>query len=80
MSNSLLFAIGGVLFIITTGATIAFLLSRVMAAHRRQLLESESVSHIESDRFTEIYVRDDVAKMTVPAGIDAASGSVPPER
>ena len=70
MSDGLLFAVGGVLFIITTGATIAFLLSRVMAAHRRQLLESETISHIESERFTEIYVHDDDSKATIPAGID----------
>ena len=74
MSDGLLFAVGGVLFIITTGATIAFLLSRVMAAHRRQLLESEAISHIESERFTEIYVRDDDSKPTAPAGVDDPLG------
>lgn len=31
MSDAAIFAVGGVLFIITTWATIAFLLSRVMA-------------------------------------------------
>ena len=74
MSDGLLFAIGGVLFIITTGATIAFLLSRVMAAHRRQLLESEAISHIESERFTEIYVRDEDSALTTSAGVDNPLG------
>ena len=77
MSNTLLFAVGGVLFIITTGATVAFLLSRVMAAHRRQLLDSEAISHIESDRFTEIYVRDGQSKATAPAVVDDAVGRLP---
>ena len=74
MSDGFLFAIGGVLFIITTGATIAFLLSRVMAAHRRQLLESEAISHIESERFTEIYVRDGDSELTTSAGVDNPLG------
>lgn len=54
MSDALLFAIGGVIFIITTGATIAFLLTRVMAAHRRQIIESDA--RIEEDRFTELHI------------------------
>ncbi len=74
MSDVAIFAIGGVLFVITTGATIAFLLKQVMAAHRRQLLASEAISHIEEDRFTEIHVFDDDSKVTVPAGIDDAGG------
>lgn len=76
MSDVAIFAIGGVLFVITTGATIAFLLKQVMAAHRRELLESDAISHIEEDRFTELHIYDDESKVTAPAGIDDAGGSL----
>jgi hypothetical protein len=57
MSEGIIFGIGGVLFIGTTWATIAFFLSRLNELHRREILESPEVERIESDTFTEVYVK-----------------------
>jgi hypothetical protein len=73
MSDGIIFAIGGVLFLITTGATIAFLLSRFMELHRRELLKSPAIERIESDDFTEIYVA--ASEDAFSDGIDQPAGS-----
>ncbi len=57
MSEGIIFGIGGVLFIGTTWATIAFFLSRLNELHRREILESPEVDRIESDTFTDVYVK-----------------------
>lgn len=57
MSEGIIFGIGGVLFIGTTWATIAFFLSRLNELHRRDILESPGVERIETDTFTEVYVK-----------------------
>lgn len=56
MSDGLIFAIGGVLFIGTTWATIVFLLTRFSEAHRRDVLSSPIVDRIESDGLVERYI------------------------
>ena len=57
MSEGFIFGVGGVLFIGTTWATIAFFLSRINELHRRDILASPDVDRIESDTFTEVYVK-----------------------
>lgn len=59
MSDAAIFAIGSVLFIATTWATIAFLLVQVRSAHRDQVLEDPSMTVIQESPFTERYVKDD---------------------
>lgn len=59
MSDAAIFAIGSLLFIATTWATIAFLLVQVKSAHRDQVLEDPSVSVVQEGPFTERYVKDD---------------------
>ena len=57
MSDGVIFGIGGVLFIATTWATIAFFLSKLNELHRREVLASPEVVGIKSDTFTEVHVR-----------------------
>jgi hypothetical protein len=57
MSEGAIFAVGAVLFIATTWATIAFFLSKLNDVHRREMLASSEISGIESDTFTEVHVR-----------------------
>lgn len=59
MNDAAIFAIGSVLFIATTWATIAFLLVQVRSTHRDQILEDPGVSVVEEGPFTERYVKDD---------------------
>jgi hypothetical protein len=81
MSEGVIFGIGGVLFIGTTWATIAFFLSRLNELHRREVLESPAVERIESDTFTEVYVKtpDDVSQVPASESLDVApsGGSQP---
>ncbi len=58
MSDGVIFGIGGILFFATTWATIAFFLSRLSDLHRQDVLASPEVVGIESDTFTEVYVRE----------------------
>ena len=76
MSDGIIFGIGGVLFIGTTWATIAFFLSRLNEIHRREILETPGVERIESDTFTEVYVKspDGVSQVATPESPDVAAG------
>ena len=76
MSEGIIFGIGGVLFIGTTWATIAFFLSRINEMHRREILETPGVDRIESDTFTEVYVKspDAASQVATPEGPDVAAG------
>jgi hypothetical protein len=56
MTDGVIFAIGGVLFIGTTWATVAFLLTRFNELHRRDVLSSPVVDRIESDGLVERHV------------------------
>lgn len=53
----MLFSIGSVLFIATAWATIAYLLTRVQAARRAQVLADPEIE-VESERFTERFFRE----------------------
>ena len=55
MSDGVVFGIGGVLFIVTTWATIVFLMSKFIELQREDVLASQ-VSGIDSDTFTEVRV------------------------
>ena len=57
MSDGAIFAVGAVLFIATTWATIAFFLSKLNEMHRQEVLASPEVVGIESETFTEVHVR-----------------------
>ena len=57
MSDGVIFGIGGILFIATTWASIAFFLSKLSDLHRQEVLASPEVVGIESDTFTEVHVR-----------------------
>jgi hypothetical protein len=75
MSDGVIFGIGGVLFIATTWATIAFLLSRLNELHRREVLDSPTVARIESDTFTDVYVTSDLpSQRPGPEGVDEPGG------
>ncbi len=56
MSDGVVFGIGGILFIVTTWATIVFLMSKFIELQREDVLASPEVSGIESDTFTEMRV------------------------
>lgn len=56
MSDGVVFGIGGVLFIVTTWATIVFLMSRFIEMQREDVLASPEVSGIVSDTFTDLRV------------------------
>lgn len=56
MSDGVVFGIGGVLFIVTTWATIVFLMSRFIELQREDVLASPDVSRIVSETFTDVRV------------------------
>lgn len=56
MSDGVVFGIGGVLFIVTTWATIVFFMSKFIELQREDVLASPEVSGIASDTFTEMRV------------------------
>lgn len=56
MSDGVVFGVGGVLFIVTTWATIVFFMSRLIDLQREDVLASPEVSGIASDTFTEVRV------------------------
>jgi hypothetical protein len=56
MTDGVVFGIGGVLFIVTTWATIAFLMSKFIELQREDVLASPEVSGIVSDTFTDVRV------------------------
>lgn len=55
MSEVVIFAIGAVLFVVTTGATFSFGLVRVHELQIEDLERSERISSVEDLGLTEIY-------------------------
>lgn len=55
MSEAIIFAIGSVLFVLTTGATVTFGLYRSHELQVRDMEESERITEIEERGLTEIY-------------------------
>jgi hypothetical protein len=78
MSEGIIFGIGGVLFIGITWATIVFFLSRLNELHRREILESPRVERIESDTFTEVYVKTHggASQLSSAESLDPPAGEV----
>ena len=57
MSEIAIFAFGGVIFIVTTWATVAFGLRRIHELQREDLEDSPRIEEVvEDSNFTEIYV------------------------
>lgn len=57
MSDIWLFGVGSVVFIMTTWATLAFLLSRWDTLYRRDLAESPAISEVQPEGdFTERHI------------------------
>jgi hypothetical protein len=79
MSEGVIFGVGGVLSIGITWATIAFFLSRLNELHRQEILESPSVARIESDTFTEVYVRtpEGASRVSMSDGDDEPDRRIP---
>ena len=82
MSEGVIFTIGGILFIATTWATIAFLLSRVNELHRREVLSSSAVERIETDGLVERYVSrpDPNSELALSEPVDELGGGAPESR
>jgi hypothetical protein len=61
MTEIAIFAFGGVIFIVTTWATVAFGLRRIHELHREDLEDSPRIDEIVKEtNFTEIYVTREV--------------------
>ena len=55
MSEVIIFALGAVLFVITTGATFSFGLVRVHELQMEDLARSDRIAEVEELGFTEIH-------------------------
>lgn len=55
MSEAAIFAIGAVMFIITTGATVTFGMHRSHELHVKDMEKSARIAEIEERPYTEIY-------------------------
>lgn len=56
MSDVAIFAFGGVIFIISTWAVVAFGLSRMHELQREDLDESPRITEVREDGLTEVYM------------------------
>lgn len=74
MSDVAIFAVGSVIFVITSWATIAYGLAAAHQLRLRDLEDSPDVTAVKAEsQFTEIYVRDD-GRSATPAPDIAATG------
>ncbi len=68
MTEAVIFAVGAILFVFTTGATVTFGLYRVHELQLRDMKESERIAEVEDLGLTEIY-------FTQPVGDEVRPGS-----
>lgn len=61
MSEILIFSVGAVLFVLTTGATVTFGLYRAHELQVEDMERSDRIANIEGNRLTEIYRTQRVA-------------------
>ena len=81
MSEIAIFAFGGVIFIVTTWATVAFGLRRIHELQREDLEASPRIEEVvEETNFTEIYVTRELENDSIDNGLPITTSSADSNR